>query len=233
VCGGILNGLIVRCRGEGLSPRVWGHRLSFLVVFTSGRSIPTCVGASGKRYALYRLFGVYPHVCGGIIKPLKDSDRVGGLSPRVWGHQGRPRANPRSSRSIPTCVGASRRLIQAADAIEVYPHVCGGIPRRSKNAHSHSGLSPRVWGHPCRRTERGRAVRSIPTCVGASGMASFQSRSIRVYPHVCGGISIAIVSCGSYAGLSPRVWGHRTLVRGATLLSGSIPTCVGASDRCC
>ena len=91
-------------------------------------------------------------------------------------------------RSIPTCVGASRRSITTRAIPRVYPHVCGGILFGHAGGLQDEGLSPRVWGHHVTLTTTAASERSIPTCVGASPPdAAFASRE-QVYPHVCGGI---------------------------------------------
>jgi len=52
---------------------------------------------------------------------------------------------------------------------------------------------------------------------------------VRVYPHVCGGISSINTSASGIRGLSPRVRGHPYGLRTAARVMRSIPTCAGAS----
>ena len=129
----------------GLSPRVWGSRVSSAGGYNLQRSIPTCVGQPDVCDASGHARGVYPHVCGAAGTPSVYPHQLRGLSPRVWG-------SPLSSRytdpgmglsprvwgshillmviiffswSIPTCVGqptSERYLVREKG---VYPHVCG------------------------------------------------------------------------------------------------------------
>ena len=188
MCGGIFLRVIFCILQRGLSPRVWGHRNVPITDPPVYGSIPTCVGASRRCPGSARSPRVYPHVCGGIA--LADDATLDrrGLSPRVWGHlQVRPRHQDASG-SIPTCVGASTVPLSRSSVATVYPHVCGGIDRVSKNTLKIEGLSPRVWGHLARVLSRLRRYRSIPTCVGASRSGRTWQQATGVYPHVCGGI---------------------------------------------
>ena len=73
------------------------------------------------------------------------------------------------------------------------------------------------------------SARSIPTCVGASETEEANECFHKVYPHVCGGISLRASSMVLEKGLSPRVWGHLTTMSNDAAAKRSIPTCVGAS----
>ena len=115
--------------------------------------------------------------------------------------------------------------------VTVYPHVCGGIQTRRGRDTLKYGLSPRVWGHLPGPEQAEKAVRSIPTCVGASLSRLGPEKREGVYPHVCGGIVAIRVHRSRTAGLSPRVWGHPRPVLACATEAGSIPTCVGASGQ--
>ena len=74
----------------GPSPRAWGLHGHGVVLRAHQRSIPTCVGTTGKRKT--------------------QSASPPGPSPRAWGLRGPPRPPGPLSRSIPTCVGTTWRV---------------------------------------------------------------------------------------------------------------------------
>ena len=94
------------------------------------------------------MVAVYPRGCGGTDRRQVLYDQGEGLSPRVWGHPEIDNVVCARLRSIPTCVGASSIDSAACAKPEVYPHVCGGIAGDPEYLTEHTGLSPRVWGHP-------------------------------------------------------------------------------------
>jgi len=208
---------------------VWGHRNNGLFAVEGAGSIPTCVGASLLLHLEASLVRVYPHVCGGIASKVPGVSPSSGLSPRVWGHPREGREHELKRRSIPTCVGASRLTTLPVYVQEVYPHVCGGIWRCRDSSSSIRGLSPRVWGHLAPKQLWATHMRSIPTCVGASGPSVPSLLPSEVYPHVCGGIELRRNRDPRREGLSPRVWGHLNQTGAKHISWGSIPTCVGAS----
>ncbi len=93
------------------------------------------------------------------------------------------------------------------------------------------GLSPRVRGNrslvPCARLQDG----SIPACAGEPTAASRAPRRIRVYPRVCGGTIVVVVSGERRPGLSPRVRGNLIPMPRLRDLFGSIPACAGEPSR--
>ena len=71
------------------------------------------------------------------------------------------------------------------------------------------------------------ALGSIPACAGEPGRWGRQSRSLWVYPRVCGGTATSASRPNAEQGLSPRVRGNR---RGRGFpggTTGSIPACAG------
>jgi len=72
---------------EGLSPRVRGHQEEIFEEEWRDGSIPTCAGASPLARRQRATREVYPHVCGGIVRPFRPNRPVKGLSPRVRGHR--------------------------------------------------------------------------------------------------------------------------------------------------
>ena len=166
VCGGTNDNSFNMRHETGLSPRVWGNRERVDHQVDLAGSIPTCVGEPGMSASPSRHTRVYPHVCGGTIRPRLVPYTALDLSPRVWGNRNQDRRYDRKERSIPTCVGEP--VVENHEEREeaVYPHVCGGTSVDDRYAHPVQGLSPRVWGnHPDVGPYTDR-LRSIPTCVG-------------------------------------------------------------------
>ena len=130
-----------------------------------------------------------------------------GPSPRAWGSRADRQTQCGRPGSIPTCVGLTSRH-GFADAIpSVHPHVRGAHETPHSVASSVTGPSPRAWGSlpPPHLAATGR--RSIPTCVGLTGVWWCRGRRSTVHPHVRG-------AHGDQRRASPR-------------RRGSIPTCVG------
>ena len=126
VCGGtVINGATLFAN-IGLSPRVRGNLLPFLVSVPVVRSIPACAGEPLAKQGLLPHAWVYPRVCGGtVMVPLLLSPGIG-LSPRVRGNRSRGAASGRALGSIPACAGEPPTSQTAAKPSRVYPRVCGG-----------------------------------------------------------------------------------------------------------
>ena len=140
---------------------------------------------SGGQY-ISSTFADHPHVCG--ENPL--NHRIGsggnGPSPRVWGKPTQTLPLKCAMRTIPTCVGKTGQSISAPHVITDHPHVCGENRSRLWQHRQVCGPSPRVWGkrHPplfCIIH-----FRTIPTCVGKTGLARHAIPLWPDHPHVCG-----------------------------------------------
>ncbi len=68
---------------------------------------------------------------------------------------------------------------------------------------------------------------SIPACAGEPVPCRMPSRSVKVYPRVCGGTFTAACAAAHAIGLSPRVRGNPCIVVAAPSASRSIPACAG------
>ena len=183
VCGAAGHSGFPSCNMQGLSPRVWGSLIVYVVDFRSPGSIPTCVGQPPTQYPVVLVFTVYPHVCGAAGHSAAIHPIHRGLSPRVWGSPAPPRRRRPRDRSIPTCVGQPTVQTVTCPKAKVYPHVCGAASNPSSAIACRLGLSPRVWG----------------SRAGGGGQG--------VYPHVCGAARLSNWRAASPTGLSPRVWG--------------------------
>ena len=107
--------------------------------------------------------------------------------------------------------------------------MCGGIADGALLPLGAEGLSPRVRGNLKRRKRREHREGSIPACAGESSFSSIFSMPSRVYPRVCGGISILLDYVDSAKGLSPRVRGNPAGGPLRARYQGSIPACAGES----
>ena len=158
-------------------------------------------------------------------------------------------------RSIPACAGAPVSLWKHApgeNTTTVYPRVCGGTFMAMETNSRHTGLSPRVRGHPYSVSSLCNVGRSIPACAGAPAMAIPSRQLLTVYPRVCGGTRLgrtqAVAQVGSIPACAgapvkhapgentttvyPRVCGGTlpmSTSRGPALRS--IPACAGAPRR--
>ena len=111
-------------------------------------------------------------------------------------------------RSIPACAGEPGRLLNRRKTGPVYPRVCGGTPHARTVPTVMGGLSPRVRGNLGLVSADGVRQRSIPACAGEPWRRCAGSRTIAVYPRVCGGTTITLADGTTLEGLSPRVRGN-------------------------
>ena len=170
-----------------------------------------------------------------------------GPSPRAWGSRRREHRRGAELRSIPTCVGLTRRRPGRGWPSTVHPHVRGAHADAMSTRSATDGPSPRAWGSRAARSGGSRGLRSIPTCVGLTGSAPPGHPSRAVHPHVRGAHTLIRNVDGRSAGPSPRAWGSPNAACAASRRSGpsprawgsrrprrvspspvrSIPTCVG------
>ena len=251
VCGGtrrpagltpLHTGLSPRVRGNpvqainayasiGLSPRVRGnHPCAANNGLLSG-SIPACAGEPCcERTGLIALW-VYPRVCGGTKLDSGLSEGSPGLSPRVRGNRDMSIIRTGDERSIPACAGEPGCACGYAQAVWVYPRVCGGTQVRAHHQDLHVGLSPRVRGNRYTGYQRKSDWRSIPACAGEPGLHGGSAANGKVYPRVCGGTPMLNGQANRPRGLSPRVRGNHRLPCGLSTRRRSIPACAG-EPRC-
>src|SRR5690606_38268646 len=153
------------------------------------RSIPTCVGLTPAKPAPCWSSQVHPHVRGAHVSEVADYWAHVGPSPRAWGSHKHDPTGTLHARSIPTCVGLTRRACPGPRATSVHPHVRGAHPARVPGSACHIGPSPRTWGaRPTSRVWFG-VGRSIPTCVGLTSFRSGQMRRRAVHPPTCVGLT--------------------------------------------
>ena len=158
---------------------------------------------------------------------------VSGPSPRAWGLRLTWASEPRSARSIPTCVGPASARGAAASPCPVHPHVRGACRNPCAQYSKQPGPSPRAWGlRPVDRSES-LLARSIPTCVGPADRLRLSALPRPVHPHVRGACLDQVAVLMTWNGPSPRAWGLLRRRRLPPDRLWSIPTCVGPALRAC
>ena len=231
MCGGAAGVFGVGEQSMGLSPRVRGSPDVYRHVHRTRRSIPACAGEPEPRCRVKVEIEVYPRVCGGASPFALARTARKGLSPRVRGSRFHVRIESTPSRSIPACAGEPVSYMSGADAMKVYPRVCGGASRLSSCPRTVFGLSPRVRGSR-RQNQKGiHLVRSIPACAGEPSPCPSSSAPTWVYPRVCGGAGRLGLGIGAGRGLSPRVRGSPRDGQAPHVHRGSIPACAGEPRR--
>ena len=126
VCGGTSSPTFQYPVQGGLSPRVRGNPLKWILHIQSSGSIPACAGEPCWGQRLLICPEVYPRVCGGTTMMAPMCPPRVGLSPRVRGNPSVFTSESRISRSIPACAGEPLKRERAALYCTVYPRVCGG-----------------------------------------------------------------------------------------------------------
>ena len=223
--------MTIRMRRAGPSPRAWGSRPPPPRTPLGTRSIPTCVGLTKSMNPAPRPLTVHPHVRGAHSFPHQFGFAPSGPSPRAWGSQQSAAAGAAQRRSIPTCVGLTRCGRTALTECTVHPHVRGAHRSRPVSTGAMPGPSPRAWGSHTAVALAGRALRSIPTCVGLTSPSTTSPRRSPVHPHVRGAHLPALAVCVAAIGPSPRAWGSPARPERARTGRRSIPTCVGLTAR--
>ncbi len=212
---------------NGLSPRVRGNLIPFVLDCLKVGSIPACAGEPRTSLTRSSRYLVYPRVCGGTHLLAHFHFSFRGLSPRV---RGNPLARPFPlllSRSIPACAGEPANLRLAPHAHRVYPRVCGGTYLSYSAMAIAAGLSPRVRGNRSITACMNPFSGSIPACAGEPAVAETLKSDWKVYPRVCGETRFPPARLLRLKGLSPRVRGNRGQVVLRVVVGGSIPACAG------
>ena len=194
-------------------------------------SIPACAGEPSLAPRRSRLPRVYPRVCGGTTGAWPRNFLASGLSPRVRGNRVCERLKGAPFGSIPACAGEPTPRRRGFRRARVYPRVCGGTSANARLVSISPGLSPRVRGNPRAPARRRVGRGSIPACAGEPGASSASGLRGGVYPRVCGGTTAPRSRLRDALGLSPRVRGNRTRLRGRRPRDGSIPACAGEPRR--
>ena len=192
---------------SGSSPRMWGTLAALDFLIDSSRFIPTHVGNTTRSGPWCFLPSVHPHACGEHAAKLKRPPSLSGSSPRMWGTPSHPARHPSSSRFIPTHVGNTASVLNAASKAAVHPHACGEHLFSARIASMRSGSSPRMWGTRSRCLRPCSNMRFIPTHVGNTNNRSFPLLRKSVHPHACGEHRINSFQLIAADGSSPRMWG--------------------------
>ena len=131
------------------------------------------------------------------------------------------------SGSIPACAGEPSPPLCGQATQSLYPRVCGGTRSKGVAYEQATGLSPRVRGNHAVLIQNHQIDGSIPACAGEPLVPEYQRPRGTVYPRVCGGTSLCILSVSWRSGLSPRVRGNPWYPNTNGLEARSIPACAG------
>ena len=132
---------------SGLSPRVRGNRMNYVIQRGDVGSIPACTGEPLGPWWQDELREVYPRVYGGTLAvPSPHAEEIG-LSPRVRGNQEFGALHNDRDGSIPACTGEPRLRRPCPCWRRVYPRVYGGTTTFDLATKPSPGLSPRVRGN--------------------------------------------------------------------------------------
>ena len=112
----------------GLSPRVRGNRLKYIIELGAEGSIPARAGEPAALLSDNDRTTVYPRACGGTGWTPAPCSADTGLSPRVRGNLNASPGPVGRRGSIPARAGEPVRSISAVKMRAVYPRACGGTP---------------------------------------------------------------------------------------------------------
>ena len=110
-----------------------------------------------------------------------------GLSPLVRGKLSIVIFFRFSPGSIPACAGETWGVPSIFSRLGVYPRLCGGNRLLSELDMPMLGLSPLVRGKLEAVGIGGSRRGSIPACAGETRLVNIHTRSVGVYPRLCGG----------------------------------------------
>ena len=105
VCGGTVQARQNIHAIAGLSPRVRGNPVPWLLGHGWGGSIPACAGEPDSHVSPLNHLWVYPRVCGGTVQARQNIHAIAGLSPRVRGNPVPWLLGHGWGGSIPACAG--------------------------------------------------------------------------------------------------------------------------------
>ena len=206
-CGEYVLNILVSQSVTGPSPRVWGILFPACASPAPPRSIPTRVGNTTLWLCRSYQQSVHPHACGEYLLRVRQRYPPVGPSPRVWG-----------IRTYATIADTQK---------SVHPHACGEYDGVQNIICADAGPSPRVWGILCPDVGQVVRLRSIPTRVGNTLMATTLAFGMVVHPHACGEYARCKRTRHTRRGPSPRVWGIRNGRAEPKRNVRSIPTRVG------
>ena len=160
---------------------------------------------------------------------MRDPSSITMASPRGWGHRYPRQVRSPPRRAIPTRVGTSRLESRNPAGVSGHPHAGGDIDVERPDAVGGVGPSPRGWGHQMSAEQKHSAMRAIPTRVGTSRSGFCDEVKYPGHPHAGGDIREGVVGDLTYAGPSPRGWGHLKCALQQECRRRAIPTRVGTS----
>ena len=187
MCGGTARTMPAPHRIYGLSPHVRGNRSRTRRCRCPPGSIPACAGEPSMSPTCSSLGKVYPRMCGGTPRRVRNGTPDPGLSPHVRGNQAWASVSPGVKGSIPACAGEPSGAHCTAWRTGVYPRMCGGTTTAPFPCHDGTGLSPHVRGNHDGVEALEHRLGSIPACAGEPSAGTGARCESWVYPRMCGG----------------------------------------------
>ena len=156
-----------------------------------------------------------------------ETRKKGWLSPLVRGNLPWESIREGEEVAIPACAGEPLVGVSGQTITKGYPRLYGGTASFAGALPAFAGLSPPVRGNRASLQFCDSPRRSIPACVGEPTIAIPDTRTLRVYPRLCGGTHHRHSRHPNLAGLSPPVWGNPPSPFPTPEPCGSIPACAG------
>ena len=167
-------------------PRAWGRRDFTRPMDSRERNTPTCVGKTGQRRQMLRLWQKHPHVRGEDSATTVSRAFAAETPPRAWGRLYQASSQRQMERNTPTCVGKTDGAGGLGSLHRKHPHVRGEDVLGSCRHLAKQETPPRAWGRLnrcyCLHLWHG----NTPTCVGKTCATIFSVPSSRKHPHVRG-----------------------------------------------
>ncbi len=216
-------------RWFGSPPPAWGPPRGHLMIDTTTRFTPTCVGTAGRLHPAAPREPVHPHLRGDRSDIRGYLVLRSGSPPPAWGPRRAPPLRWPRPRFTPTCVGTADERTALGLTDSVHPHLRGDRARASAPSTWSAGSPPPAWG-PLELPDLLRdARRFTPTCVGTAARPTPAPAAASVHPHLRGDRSPTPSGPRQPAGSPPPAWGP---LRRVAQVAGQLrftPTCVGTA----
>ena len=153
-----------------------------------------------------------------------------GPSPHAWGKRYSWLFNSNRLRTIPTCVGKTSPGHTPRRPSSDHPHMRGENQSKLTSEPPSIGPSPHAWGKPVSRTVDTLSSRTIPTCVGKTGLNAVSRTADTDHPHMRGENATRRPMMDILSGPSPHAWGKLPELANMKYTERTIPTCVGKTN---
>ena len=192
---------------HGAPPRAWGGRLATGDGRRVRRSTPTSVGRTRAAASSWSASTEHPHERGADSLAFRGERPQTGAPPRAWG-------------------GLHARRWRSPTSSE-HPHERGAdLACHCAICHL-TGAPPRAWGGRAFELQENLAIRSTPTSVGRTKVATARTPTMKEHPHERGADFSRNTWLQAGGGAPPRAWGGRNAFAWHRRGGRSTPTSVG------